>query len=102
MDLTVTGNLLEAALWLVIAVLVAYRALRSSGSRRRLYSILSAAYLVFSISDVIESQTGAWWRPFWLLLLKGACICVFLSVAIEFWRIRQTIDSQRSDRNPDD
>ncbi len=86
-DLTVTGNLVEAVLWLGFALTCAALACRAAGRRRRLGLILAVAFLVFSASDVIESQTGAWWRPWWLLVLKASCIAVFLYGAWEYRRI---------------
>ncbi|MCA8992114.1 MAG: hypothetical protein KDA88_09055 [Planctomycetaceae bacterium] len=53
---------------------------------RRLTRILAIAFLLFSVSDVIEIQTGAWWKPIWLMLLKGSCIAIF---AWGLWRYRQ-------------
>lgn len=76
-DLTVSGNLIEAVLWAGFAVFFAAGALRGRGARRRLWLILSVAFVAFSLSDVIESRTGAWWRPPGLLVLKSACLCVF-------------------------
>ena len=99
-DLTVSGNLLEAVLWVGIALTLLAWAIRESGRRRRLWRILAAAFLVFAVSDVIESQTGAWWRPLWLLALKAACIAVFLYGAREYRNICRAADSPPPDAAP--
>lgn len=39
--------------------------------------ILPAAFLAFGCSDWIEMHTGAWWKPWWLLLLKATCVTIF-------------------------
>jgi hypothetical protein len=49
--------------------------------------MLAAAFLVFSISDVIESRTGAWWRPYWLMLIKGGCLVVCVLGFLRYFRI---------------
>lgn len=35
-------------------------------------------HAVFGVSDLIEAQTGAWWEPWSLLVMKAACVLVFL------------------------
>lgn len=81
-DLTVTGNQIEAVLWFLFSASFLFRAFRTAGSHRRLAVLLALTFLAFGISDLIEAQTGAWWRPLWLLLLKSSCIAVF---AYGFW-----------------
>ena len=41
---------------------------------RRLSWMTATLLAAFAVSDVIEMQTGAWWRPVGLLVLKGACL----------------------------
>ena len=64
----------EAGLWFIIALVLAVR-LRMKGSWRWL---LPVAFACFGVSDLIEVQTGAWWEPWWLFILKAACVLVFL------------------------
>jgi hypothetical protein len=45
---------------------------------------LPVAFFIFGISDLIETQTGAWWEPWWLLLIKTLCVFVFLFNAIRY------------------
>jgi hypothetical protein len=82
MDLTITGNRIEAVLWFAFSTGFLLRAWRTTGRHRRLAGILALAFLAFGVSDLIEARTGAWWRPLWLLLLKSSCIAVF---AYGFW-----------------
>jgi hypothetical protein len=70
MDVAWWGNLAEAALWtgveLSLAVATAYR------SRGRWpYWFLAITFVVFAMTDVAEEWSGAWWKPWWLLLLKA-------------------------------
>ncbi|MBE7458640.1 MAG: hypothetical protein KJ057_17160 [Phycisphaerae bacterium] len=39
-------------------------------------------FLAFGASDVVEADTGAWWRPWWLLAWKAACLAVLLTLLI--------------------
>ncbi len=71
----VTANYVEAALWGVIGVGFILYAVSKSGGRTSF--IAAIAFLLFAFSDVIETRTGAWWRPWWLLVLKGTCVATF-------------------------
>lgn len=88
-DLTVIGNQLEAVLWFLFGVGFAIRAMRKRDGHRRLAMILTAAFLVFGISDLIEARTGAWWRPVWLLILKVVCVGTFAYGLWEHLRLRK-------------
>lgn len=81
-------NQCKAALWFVIAVGIGWRIRRLAW--RNVYWLLPPAFFVFGISDVIESRTGEFWEPWWLLMMKLACVLVFLFVLSHYLR------SQRS------
>jgi hypothetical protein len=74
--LFVHANHVEAALWAAFALVV----LLSGRSRSRL--TLATALLLFGISDLVEARTGAWYRPWWLLTWKAACLAVMLALGI--------------------
>ena len=67
-------NVAEAGLWFTLAGVVRWRG--GPGS-------LVLALLVFGCTDGIEAQTGAWWRPWWLLVAKVACAAC---IAHGLWR----------------
>ena len=73
-DFHAVFNEAEALLWFVIALVLALR-LRMGRPWRWL---LPLAFAVFGVSDLIEVRTGAWWDPWWLLVMKAACVLVFL------------------------
>ena len=84
------ANYIEAAFWIVIGLVFAGFAAPRSDRRRILYLIASPTFLLFGVSDVIEVRTGAWWRPWPLLALKAACICVMLLLLWAYFRGRKT------------
>ena len=71
----------EAALWAMIAGVLVWRC-RLPGWWRWL---LPLAFAVFAVTDLIEVRTGAWHEPWWLGLLKVACVLVFLLA----WRVHR-------------
>jgi hypothetical protein len=70
-------NAIEASLWSLIAVVIAWRSWRAAGRSRIVGATAAVAFAAFAVSDLIEIQTGAWYRPVWLLAWKAACIIVF-------------------------
>jgi hypothetical protein len=78
-------NGFEAALWTLIAVVVAIRYRHAGTGLRRVSAITSGLLVLFAISDIIEMDTGAWWRPPGLLLLKGFCLVGLI------WSVRRLI-----------
>ncbi len=85
-DLTLTGNLLEACLWFTIAFTLLVAAWQATAAFRKLAMTECLAFLAFGVSDLIESTTGAWWHPWWLLLLKATCIATFI---YGLWKYRR-------------
>ncbi|HTL29698.1 MAG TPA: hypothetical protein VL282_10770, partial [Tepidisphaeraceae bacterium] len=74
------SNYLEACLWIAIGAGFAIAAF-TKGPRGRCL-IASVAFLLFGVSDYVEAHTGAWWRPWWLLLWKGGCLLMFLGLLL--------------------
>ena len=79
-------NLLEAGLWISVAVALLILSKRLSDRQRRPAYVAAAAFFLFGVSDLIEIYTGAWWRPLWLLLWKGSCIVGLVTCLI--WHLR--------------
>jgi len=74
MDPVNTFNIFEAGLWATFALLTAVFGGRVRGMTPRLRTLLSASFLAFGTSDLIELSTGAWWRPPGLLFYKSVCL----------------------------
>jgi hypothetical protein len=92
-DLAKHSNQIEAVIWFAVAVFLSMQALRSQRRLRRVFSLLSGAFFLFGISDLIEAHTGAWWRPVWLLLFKSGCVVAFLYGFREYYKIRKSPDA---------
>ena len=80
------GNQLEAGVWFLVALVCLVKALRSGSKTAWLGIVAAAAFLLFGISDLVEIQTGAWWRPWWLLAWKAGCVLTFVLL---WWKSRQ-------------
>ena len=85
--MTVSGiyawiNLAEAALWIGMALGALAFVIRgrqtpaSFAASRAGMVLLVIALAAFGASDLVETRTGAWWRPRWLLAWKGGCVIV--------------------------
>lgn len=91
-DLVSGFNAVEAGVWWLLAAVCAVGAARGQGRRRRRLGVLAVALTVFGASDIIEMHTGAWWRPWWLLAIKGACLGVVAWVVVGWRRDAGTPD----------
>ncbi len=81
-----TINYIEAALWDIIGLCFLVVASRRSEYRSRCV-LLGIVFIAFGGSDVVEVQTGAWWRPWWLLVWKASCLAVMVEAAV--WYVRR-------------
>lgn len=86
-------NWFEAAFWLLLAivvVVVGVRRARAGRSRHpRLHAVAGPTLAIFGISDIVEVYTGAWWEPWWLLLMKGTCLAVLVGCGLVLLRDRR-------------
>src|SRR2546423_1374606 len=80
------SNYIEAGLWTSIGIGFAIAALKHGGVTRRRCWIAAVTFVLFGISDLVESQTGAWYRPIWLFAWKGVCVLVLLYLMFVHFR----------------
>ena len=81
-----TANYMEAGLWGLIGLaFLGHAAIRDDAKRRHRIGA-GILFVLFGISDVVEAGTGAWWRPWWLLAWKGACLIGLLLLLREHVR----------------
>lgn len=86
----VLSNHIEAVFWSAIGLGFAVAGLRHAGVVRRDCWVAAVTFLLFGCSDWVESMTGAWWRPWWLLVWKGLCIMALLWLLARYGRRRKT------------
>ncbi|HEV7298102.1 MAG TPA: hypothetical protein VGN72_01975 [Tepidisphaeraceae bacterium] len=84
----ILSNYAEAGLWIVIALGFAIAVLRKGHApdARRDCVVAAVAFLLFGLSDVVETRTGAWWRPLWLFVWKAACVATFVVLLVRHYR----------------
>ena len=68
-----TFNLCEGIVWLILAIVIYFFPLFRDEKNNRGRG-LSLFLIFFGISDFIEMNTGAWWKPWWLLIWKAICL----------------------------
>ena len=89
MDPVAAFNVVEAALWIILAALAALLGHRVRGLTPRLRFSLALSLFAFGVSDLVEVRTGAWWRPPGLLIYKGLCLLGIVASALLLWRNRR-------------
>ena len=77
MDYVFAFNVFEAVLWTSIGLFAVGRSVRQRERRRQLLAI-AVLFFGFAVSEVVETQTGAWWKPWWLAVWKGGCIALLI------------------------
>lgn len=89
-DMFVAANRIEAGLWIAIGLAFAVVAVRRGARGWRACAVAAVAFIAFGVSDLVETTTGAWWRPWWLLAWKGTCLVVFAALLANYARQRRT------------
>jgi hypothetical protein len=83
-------NFAEGLWWISLGIAVSVLAFKST--EKKLLLFFGAAVLaLFGISDFVEIQTGAWWRPWWLLIWKAGCIILGLITLILYFKKRRLL-----------
>ena len=77
------ANYAEAGLWAALGVAAV---IKRNG---RASWALAAALILFGVSDVVETRTGAWYKPWWLLAWKAICVLCILIFGITVLRRRR-------------
>jgi hypothetical protein len=82
-----TLNLIEGIFWLLLGGLCVAMFVAGKWPSRWVIP-LAVLLILFGVSDLIERHTGAWWRPWWLLLWKAVCVIGLLACALMLYRGR--------------
>ena len=90
-------NAFEVVLWAGFAIGIGSQVKNATEPllKRRL-NTLALVFVIFSASDAIEITTGAWWRPWWLGVVKAACVFYFLYSGVSWIRERNRAATPRS------
>ncbi len=81
-------NVIEAGIWIAMAGWFLFLALRRRSSLKKTFLVFSVTLLFFGISDLIETQTGTWYKPFSLFMLKAVCVLFIAACLFVFFRNR--------------
>jgi predicted branched-subunit amino acid permease len=85
-DPEVIGNYIEGVFWTTVGIVLGIAGLKTNPAFKSLSLIACAVFIIFGVSDLVEAQTGAWWRPLWLLAWKGLCL---VGLTWCYWKYRQ-------------
>ena len=87
------GNYIEAVIWGLFAggFLINAKLKRKESRRNSLMG--TVVFFLFGLSDLVEVETGAWWRPWWLFIWKASCVLGMLILLLLYLR-----DHSLSDR----
>lgn len=93
-----TFNFYEAILWFIIAIYLTASAFLNKPKKpyQKNLIIVALLFFAFGVSDLIEIQTGAWWKPLGLLILKGGCILGFIFCFFRYNTIKKQLDTRSS------
>jgi len=95
-DPEVIGNYIEGVFWIFVGIVVLIAGYRAKPAYRMLSFLASVTFVVFGVSDFVEAQTGAWWRPLWLLVWKGSCLILLAWCYWKYRRVRACLATQES------
>ena len=89
-------NLIEAGFWIVLGF-AAMLWPRAGREQRRIGRFIGLWLIIFGLSDLVEMSTGAWYRPWWLLVWKALCL-LMLALGIYWDRAsrRGAIDASKN------
>jgi len=80
-------NYAEAAVWTVAGACVFWRTRARRLQLRTLGIAAAAAFVLFGISDIVETRTGTWYEPWWLCAWKAACVICLLGCFVVYTRV---------------
>jgi hypothetical protein len=99
MQLEHDGNLIEAGVWFVLALVLFAYAFRQKRRVRPTLWLLAMTIVVFGGSDLVETRTGAWWKPWWLFVWKALCVITLLLGFLRYFRLMKSPEASGNDAN---
>ena len=101
MDIERDGNIIEAGVWCLLAIVLIIHAIRSDKRFRPTLLLLAITMVVFGGSDLVESRTGAWWKPWWLFVWKAICVVTLLFGFFRYYRLQKSKSRSSTGKIPD-
>jgi hypothetical protein len=98
-DPEVIGNYIEGGFWILIGIVLGFAGRKANPAFQKLSRFASGVFILFGASDWVEAQTGAWWRPIWLLVWKGLCLITLAFCYWKYRRIRKDLARQARSEN---
>ena len=87
-------NFAEAAFWILAGLGFIIAAHRTAGPSKKTFALAVPVLILFGLSDLVETQTHAWWRPWWLPLWKAACLIAGAVLLIRYFKHRNPPHSE--------
>ena len=84
-------NYFEIVLWSLFGLVMLIKSRDSNPNQTHIFYISSIAFFLFAMSDYIEIQTGAWWNPWWLFVMKAACVIAFIFCFIKYFKTKSKV-----------
>lgn len=94
-DYVTAFNAVEVVWWTGLAIFLWSRRRQTPRALRSLSCWAIPLLVQMAISEAIELQTGAWWRPWWLAVWKCSCgglLGVLVLRAWVWWRTNRPKD----------
>ncbi len=88
MDLCDKYNLVEAVFWILCGLGVVWSGVWGDVKYRLVFGLGAVLLILFGVSDWVEMGTGAWWRPWWLLVWKGGCLAGFWVLIVWYRKLK--------------
>jgi hypothetical protein len=76
-------NYIEAIFWISIGITYLYFA--NTKTSKLYFFFVALTFITFGISDIVEANTGAWWKPLWLFFWKAICLISFIILIIVYY-----------------
>ena len=84
-------NYIESILWFSISMLLVLIACfnKEQAPYKKVMLVTSSFFLAFGVSDIIEAQTGAWWKPLELFFFKASCVAGFIGCFVWYHKLKR-------------